>query len=71
MSNNGTGKAQITCSHCGQVLIRCPNAKCAKYAIWIVKEVQLSWGLLAITDERAASIVESRIIAPPLGLAIN
>lgn len=53
--------------------IRCPNAKCAKYFVWGIKEVQFSWIMIPITDDQAASIVErpSLVIAPPLGLAIH
>lgn len=46
--------------------LRCPNAKCAKYFVWTIKEAQLSWTMITISDEQAQSITENVIIAPPL-----
>lgn len=53
--------------------IRCPNAKCRKSSVWVVKEVQFAWSIVPITDEQAASLTErpNLIIAPPPSLAIN
>lgn len=46
--------------------VRCPNAKCAKYFVHVVVQAQLAWALTAITDEQAATLVESTIVIPPL-----
>lgn len=46
--------------------IRCPG--CKAHSIWVATEVQVVWSTLPITDEVAATLVESKIIIPPLGL---
>jgi hypothetical protein len=44
--------------------IRCQNAKCAKYFVQVVTLAQFQWSIAPITDEQAASLVESPIIVP-------
>lgn len=53
--------------------IRCPNAKCAKYFVWGIKEAAFTWTIIPITNEQASSITDrpNLIIAPPPSLAIN
>lgn len=49
---------------------RCKNAKCAKPFVFTVKEAQLSWTIIPISEEAAASVSDSNIITPPLGLSL-
>lgn len=49
--------------------IRCPNAKCGQYFVFIAQAVEISWQPLPITAEQAATLVESKIIIPSLDFA--
>jgi hypothetical protein len=53
--------------------VKCPNNKCAKSLVWVIKEATFSWTLIKITDEQAASLSErpNLIVAPPPNLMIH
>jgi hypothetical protein len=46
--------------------IKCQNGKCGKYFVFVITTVEVGWAMTPITDEVAATLVESRIVIPDM-----